>query len=174
MTTKKNSNSRDKVNWLKSHPLEGDGTLVNLFHYLWKKNRDLQSCPLVRVPGTIVYEHNFPRGWYLYDGKHTELRKKTGKELDTNSIFREFSKAEDENVEIVASYLSKTEDEGIIYLFILSARHASLTSKGQQKNVSTRAQIYPVTFFFYPTTETGEEITQVEYFDKNDLSEFHY
>lgn len=114
MSTRKNSTTtsvRDKTNWTKGHPLEGDGMLVNLFHYLWKKNRELQSCPLVRVPSTIVYEHNFPRGWYFYDAKHNELRKKTGKELDTNSIYKEFSRPENDSCEIVASYLSKLEDE---------------------------------------------------------------
>jgi len=53
-------------NWaIKGHQLDGDSNLISIFHYLWKKNKNLETCPGVRVPDTIVYEHNFPRGWYV-------------------------------------------------------------------------------------------------------------
>lgn len=121
----------DKSNWVKGHPIEGDGNLINLFHYLWKRNAQLESCLNVLIPDTIVYEHNFPRGWYCYDEKHNEIKKKTGKELDPKKIFKEFSKTTVKGIDIVASYLSKCEK-----------------SSG------------------------GEETTQVEFFDVDDLEKF--
>jgi hypothetical protein len=95
--------------WMKGHPLEGDG-IVNLYFYLWQKNNELKSCPLVQIPQTILFEHNFPRGWYYYDPKQQELKQRTGMDLDTKKIIAEFSVQESKNVEIVASYLSKGED----------------------------------------------------------------
>eukprot|EP01006_Ploeotia_vitrea_P015806 TRINITY_DN46148_c0_g1_i1.p1 TRINITY_DN46148_c0_g1~~TRINITY_DN46148_c0_g1_i1.p1 ORF type:complete len:610 (-),score=67.34 TRINITY_DN46148_c0_g1_i1:1194-2990(-) len=97
--------------WTKNHPLEGDGLLVNFYNHMWKKNKDFQSCPGVQCPDTIVYDHNFPRGWYTYDQKNKELKKKQGKELDTASICTAFSRVSDPNVDIVASYLYSYESE---------------------------------------------------------------
>ena len=57
-------------NWLNSHQLEGDGLLHLLYHHLWKKNKQFQSCPGARIPDTVVYEHNFPRAWYRYEAKN--------------------------------------------------------------------------------------------------------
>mmetsp|Transcript_4841 Transcript_4841/g.8793 ORF Transcript_4841/g.8793 Transcript_4841/m.8793 type:complete len:542 (-) Transcript_4841:376-2001(-) len=119
--------------WTKNHPLEGDGLLVNFYNHMWKKNKDFQSCPGVRCPDTIVYDHNFPRGWYTYDQKNKEMKKKQGKELDTSSIYTAFSKAPDANVDIVAAYLWSYE---------------------QEKNGHTEA------------------ITSVEFFTKDDLTDF--
>ena len=55
--------------WTKSHQLEGDGLLTLLYHHLWKKNKSFQSCPGIKLPDTVVYEHNFPRAWYTYEFK---------------------------------------------------------------------------------------------------------
>lgn len=116
--------------WTKNHPLEGDGLLVNFYNHMWKKNKDFQSCPGVRCPDTIVYDHNFPRGWYTYDQKNKEMKKKQGKELDTSSICTSFSRSSDSGVDIVAAYLYSFEQE------------------------------------------SGEAITSVEFFTKDDLTDF--
>eukprot|EP00667_Euglena_gracilis_P008961 EG_transcript_9092 len=97
---------------------------------MWKKNKDFQSCPGVRCPDTIVYDHNFPRGWYTYDQKNKELKKKQGKELDTSSILASFSRSSDPHCDIVASYLYSFEEE------------------------------------------SGESVTSVEFFTKDDLTDF--
>ena len=46
-------------------PLEGDGCVVSLFHYIWSKNQFKKSCPLVNVPDTIVYKYRQPAYWYF-------------------------------------------------------------------------------------------------------------
>jgi hypothetical protein len=93
-----------------NHPLEGDGLNINLFHYLFKKNKNLESCA-VRIPDTVVYEHNFPTAWYYFKDK--ELKKKFGKELETKAIFDEFMKNEENGHGIIATFLSKCEDVGM-------------------------------------------------------------
>ena len=95
--------------WTKNHPLEGDGLLTGFYDHMWKKNKEFKSCDEVLCPDTIVYDHNFPRGWYTYDKKNKELVKKQGKELDTSSIYNAFSKS-DGDVGIVASYMHSYED----------------------------------------------------------------
>eukprot|EP01062_Namystynia_karyoxenos_P040794 TRINITY_DN296_c0_g2_i1.p1 TRINITY_DN296_c0_g2~~TRINITY_DN296_c0_g2_i1.p1 ORF type:complete len:539 (+),score=217.95 TRINITY_DN296_c0_g2_i1:115-1731(+) len=96
--------------WLKNHPLEGDGLLTGFYNHMWKKNKEFKSCEDVRCPDTIVYDHNFPRGWYTYDKKNKELVKKQGKELDTSTIAAAFSRQADPDVGIVASYMFSYED----------------------------------------------------------------
>eukprot|EP01062_Namystynia_karyoxenos_P079088 TRINITY_DN8273_c0_g1_i1.p1 TRINITY_DN8273_c0_g1~~TRINITY_DN8273_c0_g1_i1.p1 ORF type:complete len:625 (+),score=226.12 TRINITY_DN8273_c0_g1_i1:154-2028(+) len=100
--------------WVKNHPLEGDGLLINFYNYMWKKNKNYESCPGVLVPDTVVYDHNFPRGWFTYErvGRREkgELKKKQGKELDTSSIWEVFKRQPDPSIDIVASYMYARED----------------------------------------------------------------
>eukprot|EP00756_Hemistasia_phaeocysticola_P026984 Hpha_TRINITY_DN16093_c3_g4::TRINITY_DN16093_c3_g4_i1::g.117001::m.117001 len=96
--------------WIKNHPLEGDGLLTGFYNHMWKKNKEFKSCEDVQCPDTIVYDHNFPRGWYTYDRKNRELVKKQGKELDTSTIAAAFSKQTCPEVGIVASYMHSYED----------------------------------------------------------------
>jgi hypothetical protein len=46
-------------------PLEGDGCVHALFHYIWNKNPHKKSCPLVNVPDTVVYKYRQPAYWYF-------------------------------------------------------------------------------------------------------------
>lgn len=91
------------------HQLEGDGNIQQLFHYLWKKNKHLESCPGVLIPDTVVYEHNFPVGWYYF--AESELKKYSGKELETKAIYNHFTKNIDHSHGIVATFLSTHDDE---------------------------------------------------------------
>ncbi len=81
--------------------------LTKFFHFLWKKNKNLDSCK-VKIPDTIVYEHNFPTGLYYFDSK--QISKKSGKELDTMTLYNDFLKFEDKTHGIIACYLSQVED----------------------------------------------------------------
>eukprot|EP00756_Hemistasia_phaeocysticola_P064118 Hpha_TRINITY_DN7545_c0_g1::TRINITY_DN7545_c0_g1_i1::g.18953::m.18953 len=100
------------ASWQKSHPLEGDGLLCMLYQYLFKKNKSFLSCPNVKIPDTVVYEHNFPRAWYTYDFKNQEIQKRQGKYLDTQHIFNVFSKVDRQGgCDICAQYLFTQEQE---------------------------------------------------------------
>ncbi|KAJ1488692.1 hypothetical protein T484DRAFT_1938762, partial [Baffinella frigidus] len=46
-------------------PLEGDGCVPALFHYMWNKNSRKKSCPMVKLPDTVVYKYRQPAYWYF-------------------------------------------------------------------------------------------------------------
>ena len=94
-----------------SHQLEGDGLLPLLYHHLFKKNKQFQSCPGARIPDTVVYEHNFPRAWYRYEAKTQEIVKLSGRFLDTAHINHSFGQPV-EGTNVVAKFLFTAEEEG--------------------------------------------------------------
>eukprot|EP00744_Colponema_vietnamica_P008001 GILI01011447.1.p1 GENE.GILI01011447.1~~GILI01011447.1.p1 ORF type:complete len:552 (-),score=62.68 GILI01011447.1:55-1674(-) len=98
--------------WIKNHPLEGDGLITGFYNFLFKRNtKTLKPCKDVFIPDTIVFDHNFPRGWYTSDLKAKEISKKQGKELDAASIANTFCDMPNHDVKIVASYMSSFEIE---------------------------------------------------------------
>lgn len=98
--------------WIKNHALEGDGLVTGFYNFLYKRNtKTMKPCKDVFIPDTIVFDHNFPRGWYTSDLKAKEISKKQGKELDATSIASGFCKPINPNVLIVASYMCSYETE---------------------------------------------------------------
>lgn len=105
---------RDRT-WIKNHALEGDGLVTGFYNFLYKRNtKTMKPCKDVFIPDTIVFDHNFPRGWYTSDLKAKEISKKQGKELDAASIASGFSKPQNPNVLIVASYMCSYEIENAV------------------------------------------------------------
>lgn len=93
--------------WTKQHQLEGDGLLTLLYDHLWKSDKAKEhhlKCAL--IPDTVVFEHNFPRAWYAYDTKTSEIIKRPGRLLDANSIYSSFASSDDN--EIVAQFYYRT------------------------------------------------------------------
>ena len=122
------------MDWVKNHPLEGDNLRINFYNYIWKKNKDFESCKNILVPDTVIYDHNFPRGWYCYDKKGVgEFKKKQGNELDASSILSVFRKPS--GCDILASYMSRSEDatETIVQFFDYDSLTYFLTNQ-QTKN----------------------------------------
>ena len=97
--------------WIKNHQLEGDGLVTGFYNFLYKKNAKMKPCEGVLIPDTIVYDHNFPRGWYTSDLKNREITKRQGKELDADSITKAFSKPPNPSVNVVASYMCSYEQD---------------------------------------------------------------
>lgn len=103
--------ARDRT-WIKNHTLEGDGLVTGFYNFLYKRNtKTMKPCKDVFIPDTIVFDHNFPRGWYTSDLKAKEISKKQGKELDATSIAAGFSKLPSPSILIVASYMCSFEVE---------------------------------------------------------------
>ena len=98
--------------WIKNHPLEGDGLVTGFYNFLHKRNtKTLKACKDVLVPDTIVYDHNFPRGWFTSDLKSKEISKKQGKELDAASIQGAFHVTPNPAVGVVACYMCSYEED---------------------------------------------------------------
>ncbi|ORC91065.1 uncharacterized protein TM35_000074890 [Trypanosoma theileri] len=92
--------------WVKFHALEGDGLRTLLYMHLWKKNKGSESAlKSVRLPDTVVYEHNFPRAWYTYDAESKEINKHPGRMLDAQSIYQHFSQTQN-GCDVVAQFLT--------------------------------------------------------------------
>ncbi|KAG5471238.1 hypothetical protein LSCM1_01311 [Leishmania martiniquensis] len=109
------SRARKEHTWMKNHPLEGDDVVTGLYNILAKRNpKTMKACRDIRIPDTVVFEHNFPRGWYTTDMKAKEVVRKQGKELDANTIQQGFTQDLHDGSPIAAAYLCTTEitDDG--------------------------------------------------------------
>ncbi|KAG5471883.1 hypothetical protein CUR178_02547 [Leishmania enriettii] len=110
------SRSRREHTWMKNHPLEGDDVVTGLYNILAKRNpKTMKACRDIRIPDTVVFEHNFPRGWYTTDMRAKEVVRKQGKELDANTIEQGFTQDLHDGSPIAATYLcttEKTNDDG--------------------------------------------------------------
>lgn len=57
------------------YPLEGDGFISHIYHYLWTKD-DLARGPLgVRIPDTVVFRFRMPVAWFFTSRDGTIKRK---------------------------------------------------------------------------------------------------
>lgn len=114
--------------WMKNHPLEGDDVVTGLYNILAKRNpKTMKACHGIRIPDTVVFEHNFPRGWYTTDMKANEVVRKQGKELDSNTIEQGFTQDLSPSCPIAASYLCTTEMEA---------------EKGEEGGVNTLVEVF--------------------------------
>ncbi|KAG5497484.1 hypothetical protein JKF63_03747 [Porcisia hertigi] len=96
--------------WMKNHPLEGDDVVTGLYNILAKRNpKTMKGCCGIRIPDTVVYEHNFPRGWYTTDIRANEVVRRQGKDLDANTIEMGFKQDLSESSPIAGTYLCTTE-----------------------------------------------------------------
>nr|CCC92572.1 unnamed protein product [Trypanosoma congolense IL3000] len=102
---------KSEKSWMKNHPMEGDDIITSFYDLLCKRNhKTMKPCRNVFVPDTVVYEHNFPRGWYTSDVKAKEVMRRQGKDLDAATIEYGFSRDVAENFPVVATYLSIHEE----------------------------------------------------------------
>lgn len=97
--------------WMKNHPLEGDDIVTGLYNNLIKRNpKNMKPCRGICVPDTVVFERNFPRGWFTTDVKAREIMRKQGKDLDAATIEAGFLEDVKDTCPIVATYLSTNEE----------------------------------------------------------------
>uniref|UniRef100_A0A7S1HZ55 Uncharacterized protein n=2 Tax=Eutreptiella gymnastica TaxID=73025 RepID=A0A7S1HZ55_9EUGL len=95
------------------------GQLPNPYYYIWKKKvTDVHSPVDVKIPSTVIYEHDFPKAWYYYSKSKEETERRVGKEIDTASIVAEFTKkasgAAARDTDIVAYWLTQSGGRGSV------------------------------------------------------------
>ncbi|KAG5498535.1 hypothetical protein JKF63_02821 [Porcisia hertigi] len=97
-----------KKDWIRQHPVEGDGLCTHLYQYLHKnvKGRE-HSMSEVFLPDTVVFDHNFPRAWYVYDPKNSEIVKRPGSMLDARTMYDCFAESV-KGCDIVAQFFHTT------------------------------------------------------------------
>ncbi|KAK1945135.1 hypothetical protein P3T76_003668 [Phytophthora citrophthora] len=84
-------------------PLEGDGLVENLFHYLWTTD-DLGDGPRVSVPPTIIYRGSQAVSWYFTSRKSGRIKRKHRANLTAAHIEHSFTKRK-APTDIVAYFL---------------------------------------------------------------------
>jgi len=93
-------------------PPEGDGVVDSIYHYLWTKNTQLETCPNVVIPNTVVYKYRQPAYWY-YSSSDQQMKMRKKGEMTNQKIYDWFRKRKNPSCEIVAYYISTREnDEG--------------------------------------------------------------
>lgn len=96
---------------MKNHPMEGDGIVLEFYNFLTKRNpKTMKPCRDIFVPDTVVFERNFPRGWYTTDVKAREVMRKQGRELDASTIESGFKEDVPDTCPMVATYLNTREE----------------------------------------------------------------
>ncbi|KAG3120608.1 hypothetical protein PI125_g991 [Phytophthora idaei] len=90
-------------------PLEGDGLVENLFHYLWTTD-DLGGGPRVSVPPTVIYRGSQPVAWYFTSRKSGRIKRKHRANLTAAHVEHSFTKRK-AATDIVAYYLYLPKSE---------------------------------------------------------------
>lgn len=82
----------------------------SIYHYLWTKNTQLETCPNVVIPNTVVYKYRQPAYWY-YSSSDQQIKMKKKGDMTNQKIYDSFSKRKNPSCEVVAYYISTRETE---------------------------------------------------------------
>ena len=91
-----------------SYPLEGDGVISNLFHFLWCKD-EFDNGPKINIPDTIIYKYRQPAVWYFTSKKDGQIKKKSKINLTNVKIEEAFTRNTNGS-DIVGYYLCLPEN----------------------------------------------------------------
>lgn len=91
-------------------PPEGDGVVDSIYHYLWTKNTQLETCPNVVIPNTVVYKYRQPAYWY-YSSSDQQMKMRKKGEMTNQKIYDSFRKRKNPTCEVVAYYISTREND---------------------------------------------------------------
>ena len=119
--------------WVKQHPLEGDGLCAQLYQYLYKnvKGRE-HSMSTVLLPETVVFDHNFPRAWYAYDMKNKEIIKRPGSMLDAQTMYDKFVETVS-GCDVVAQFYHTTVNAAEEWKAVLSPKQLKTNTYADQQ-----------------------------------------
>jgi hypothetical protein len=104
-----------------SFPIQGDGCVPGIYHYLWSKNQDGHTCPSINVPDTVVYKYRQPAYWYFSsfsekDGQKPGIKMKKKENLGNAKVEEVFTRQPkiqkpdtSKPCEIVAYYIATQE-----------------------------------------------------------------
>lgn len=96
---------------LTKHPLERDGIVDSLYHYLWSKDTEDEGLR-VYIPDTIVYRNRIVEGWYFTSktGPDAGMVKRKAKANTSNQTIEEafIGKCPD-GFDVVATYMENAE-----------------------------------------------------------------
>ncbi|KAK9817011.1 hypothetical protein WJX72_008263 [[Myrmecia] bisecta] len=86
--------------------VDADGFSPTLYHALWRKNAQGQSCPGVNVPETVVFKYQKPVQWLFTSAVDRQLKRKHIRNVTNGNILEAFSKRrKSATLDICASHM---------------------------------------------------------------------
>eukprot|EP00755_Sulcionema_specki_P026924 Sspe_Gene.86769::Locus_57538_Transcript_1_1_Confidence_1.000_Length_2085::g.86769::m.86769 len=142
------------------HPIE-DTVITNFFHFLWKRKNNLpeheSNGVTLRIPNTVCYEHNFPKGWYCTS--QNGIMRRTGKDIDTKAVCEAMSKSPTRGMSSVESEGSKA-----------SGRKAPPVSPSAAADDDGNGEI--VAMYLEKRHGAKDDVFSLEYLNRKGLREF--
>mmetsp|Transcript_10025 Transcript_10025/g.22351 ORF Transcript_10025/g.22351 Transcript_10025/m.22351 type:complete len:166 (+) Transcript_10025:157-654(+) len=86
-------------------PLEDhDGFIADLYHLLWLKNSEGDTCPGMLLPDLVLYKYRIPAYWYFtsIDGS---LKRKSKTSIVNKKIYADFTKGVSSPSDVVAYHI---------------------------------------------------------------------
>ena len=71
-----------------------DGFIAGLYHLLWQKNINGETCPGMLLPDLILYKYRIPAYWY-FTGSDGSLKRKSKASIVNKKIYADFTKGAD-------------------------------------------------------------------------------
>jgi hypothetical protein len=100
---------------LQKHPLERDGIVEELYHYMWEKDHSREGEGMhAFIPDTLVFKNRVVTGWFFTSlgGRERGIIKRKVKNNITNEAIEEaFLRKTPEEFDIVAVYIENPEGE---------------------------------------------------------------
>lgn len=136
--------------WTKQHFLECDGLSLPFYQMLYRKEVGREDTVFpVRIPETVVFEHNFPQAWFCFDDENKELIKRPGRMLDAATMYEFFS--------VPTSNTACTT--------VAQFYHVSVSVDEEWRGVMSKRESKEGRY-------SGQHITYVEFFDAERLHRF--
>eukprot|EP01004_Peranema_trichophorum_P010618 NODE_942_length_2229_cov_21.346629_g806_i0.p1 GENE.NODE_942_length_2229_cov_21.346629_g806_i0~~NODE_942_length_2229_cov_21.346629_g806_i0.p1 ORF type:complete len:691 (+),score=130.03 NODE_942_length_2229_cov_21.346629_g806_i0:98-2170(+) len=125
--------------------------VVGIYSWMWKYKDRLNRTSIPPFPDTVIYEHYFPRAWYLFDHDgDPAIVRKSPKECENNSIYNAFTRQN--HGDIVAEFKWRDDPkEQIQTLFLHRKELMSFLCKPRERGILQR--------FIVPNCNSNEAIT---------------
>jgi hypothetical protein len=100
---------------LQKHPLERDGIVEELYHYMWEKDHSREGEGMhAFIPDTIVFKNRVVTGWFFTSLGGRErgiIKRKVKANISNEAIEEAFLRKTPEEFDIVAVYIENPEGE---------------------------------------------------------------
>ncbi|GAX72722.1 hypothetical protein CEUSTIGMA_g178.t1 [Chlamydomonas eustigma] len=80
---------------------ECSGIVVNIYQYLWSKNRQGESCA-INLPHTVVYKDSRPQSWYFSSLKTKKVLRKHNSKLLGPTLIEAFTSSKERKADLCA------------------------------------------------------------------------
>ena len=87
-----------------------DGFIEELYHLLWLKNVNGETCPGVLLPDLVLYKYRIPAYWYFTSVDGT-IKRKSKASIVNQKIFEAFTRGVKSTSDVVAYHICEQKME---------------------------------------------------------------